>query len=252
MKRFVCLFGALAVLTLGRAQTSLCISTDKTTSLVFPFPIKHVDRGTQAVLAQQVKDAPAVLLVKAGNRNFPETNLTVVTEDGSLYSFQVRYDGNPAQLTFRLPVQTKESIAATARALLDNAAFINRLRTRRLDVQLQVIGVYIKESIIYVQLELKNLGPIGYDVDMLRFFTADRKRNKRTAVQETDLKQLHLAGNGAVVSPMSTNALVVALEKFTIPDHQYMGIQVAERNGGRHLTIHANNRLLMQAKPVNN
>lgn len=251
MKRIVWLIGALVILASAKAQTSLCISTDKTTSLIFPFPIKHVDRGTQAVLAQQVKDAPTVLLVKAGTRNFPETNLSVVTEDGSLYSFAVCYDLNPAQWSFRLPVQTKEAIAVTARALLDNAAFIKRHRTRRLNVQLQIDGLYIKDDVIYLQLGLENSGPIGYDVDMLRIYTADKKRNKRTAVQEADLKQRHVAGNATTIAAKSRVSIVVALEKFTIPDAQYMGIQLTERNGGRHLQLKVSNRLLMRALPIN-
>ncbi|HYK55125.1 MAG TPA: hypothetical protein VEV15_01505, partial [Flavisolibacter sp.] len=61
MKRFVCLtvvsWLSLSVL----AQTSLSISTGKTTSLIFPFGIRHVDRGSEAVLAQTIKEAPTVL-----------------------------------------------------------------------------------------------------------------------------------------------------------------------------------------------
>ncbi|MEO6136947.1 MAG: hypothetical protein ABIP35_17465 [Ginsengibacter sp.] len=51
MKRLVCLICGCWLLVSAIAQTSsFTISTDKTTSLVFPFPIRHVDRGTKDIL----------------------------------------------------------------------------------------------------------------------------------------------------------------------------------------------------------
>jgi hypothetical protein len=57
MKRIVSMICGCLVVMFSLAQTKLNITTDKTTSLVFPFAIKHVDRGTSSVLAQQVKEA---------------------------------------------------------------------------------------------------------------------------------------------------------------------------------------------------
>ena len=60
------------------AQTStLCISTDKTTSLVFPFSMRYVDRGTKDILVQQVKEVDNILLVKASAENFSEQILAL-------------------------------------------------------------------------------------------------------------------------------------------------------------------------------
>ncbi|NCU04119.1 MAG: DUF4138 domain-containing protein, partial [Chitinophagaceae bacterium] len=66
MKRFVCLLCVCWYFVSAIAQTtSLQITTDKTTSLVFPFPIRHVDRGTKEVLVQLVKEVDHILLIKA-------------------------------------------------------------------------------------------------------------------------------------------------------------------------------------------
>jgi Neuraminidase (sialidase) len=97
MKRLVCLICGCWLVVSAMAQiSSLGISMDKTTSLVFPFSIRHVDRGTKDILVQQVKEADNILLVKAGAKNFSETNLSVVTEDGSVYSFVINYEEKPA------------------------------------------------------------------------------------------------------------------------------------------------------------
>jgi len=78
----------------------LQITTGKTSSLIFPGIIKSVDRGSREVLAQKAKDVSNVLHVKAAKEDFSETNLTVITADGLLYHFTVRYAADPGVLTF--------------------------------------------------------------------------------------------------------------------------------------------------------
>ena len=62
-----------------------------------------------------------------------------------------------------------------------------------------VIGTYIKNDIIYYQLRIKNHSPIDYDIKVLRFYIRDKKKGKRTAVQENELKPLYVSGNIAQV-----------------------------------------------------
>ena len=111
MKRFVCLVCAfyLVISRFGQ-MSSLEISKDKTTSLIFPFAIKHVDRGTKDILVQPVKEADNILLVKAATENFRETNLSVVTDDGSVYSFLVNFENNPKEWIYYLPVYTTKNV----------------------------------------------------------------------------------------------------------------------------------------------
>src|SRR5688500_314931 len=120
MKRIVCLISAVGLVIISAfAQTSLCIATDKTTSLIFPFSIKHVDRGTKDVLVQPVKEADNILLVKGAVNNFPETNLSVITSDGSVYTFTV-CSGKPEAWIYHLPTQSKISLSTYANGILDN------------------------------------------------------------------------------------------------------------------------------------
>ena len=161
------------------AQTSLCITTDKTTSLVFPYAILHVDRGTQAVLAQPVKEAPAILMVKAATKDFPETNLSVVTEDGSVYSFMVCYDSRPSVWVYHLPIQQKAALSTYANGILDNPKTIKGIKDKKWSMQSQLRGIYIKRDVIYYQLSIENNSPIEYNIDLLRFYIRDKKKNKR-------------------------------------------------------------------------
>ena len=251
MKRLVCLICGCWLFISAMAQTSsLYISTDKTTSLVFPFSISHVDRGTKDILVQQVKEADNILLVKASEKNFSETNLSVVTEDGSVYTFVINYEEKPAIWVYHLPEIKKATMATYANAILDNRRTLRGIRDNRWNIDAAVIGTYIKDDIIYYQLRIKNNSPIDYDIEILRFYIRDKKKDKRTAVQENELKPLYVSGNITQIKSYNQNVIVVALNKFTIPDKKFMGIQIMEKNGGRHLMMKLNNKDILKAIPL--
>ncbi len=247
MKRFVCLVVVSGLFVSSVAQTSLCITTDKTTSLVFPFAIRHVDRGTQSVLVQPVKEVPTILLVKAATKDFAETNLSVITDDGSVYSFVVCYNREPSVWVYHLPINKIATPETYANIILDNPQTIGGIKDKKWDILAQVKGIYIRGDVIYYQLYLANQSPVDYDVDLLRFYIRDKKKSTRTAVQENELKPLYVAGNITQVKANSTSVAIVAIDKFTIPEAKYLSIEVMEKNGGRHLSMRVNNRKIMQA-----
>lgn len=251
MKRWMCLVCGCWLFVSAIAQTSsLQITTDKTTSLIFPFPIRHVDRGTKDVLVQQVKEADNILLVKAATVKFPETNLSVVTGDGSVYSFTVTYTGQLENWVFHLPELKKTTIATYANGILDNHRTIRGIHDRKFDMEATVTGIYIKDDVMYYQVLLCNHSPIDYDIDLLKFYIRDKKKSKRTAAQENELTPLHISGNTRKVKACDFSMVVVALDKFTIPDAKYLAIQLMEKNGGRHLLMKVNNNKIIRAIPL--
>lgn len=76
----------------------LTITFNKTTNLVFPYAIKSADRGSKDVLVQKAAGVENILQVKAAKRSFDETNITVITADGKLYSYILNYADNPSIL----------------------------------------------------------------------------------------------------------------------------------------------------------
>jgi conjugative transposon TraN protein len=115
------------------------------------------------------------------------------------------------------------------------------------DMIARLIGIYIREDVIYYQLDLQNESQIDYDINFLRFYVRDKKRAKRTAVQEDEITPLYTAGNALGVKAGTHNRVVVALNKFTIPDAKYLAIEIGEKNGGRNLLLKVNNRKILKA-----
>jgi len=199
---------------------------------------------------QTVKEADNILLVKAAGKEFAETNLSVVTEDGSLYSFIVCYNANPGEWVYHLPIQSKTALTTYANGILDNKQTIHGVRDHKWDMLAKIIGIYIKDNVIYYQLQLDNQSPIDYDIDFLRFYIRDKKKGKRTATQENELTPLYVAGNTSQVKADSHNTIVISLGKFTIPDAKYLAVELNEKNGGRHLLMKVNNNKIIKAIPL--
>ena len=233
--------------SVAQAQQPLGVSTDKTTALIFPFPIKYVDRGTKDVIVQPVKENEKILLVKAAVKQFSETNLSVVTDDGHVYSFNVTYNAKPDSLVIELPVFTAASIETYARSIADNKGIVRGIFDKSWSVEASITGIYVRENVLYFQLLLCNHSAINFDVDVLRFYLRDRKKGKRTAAQEVACTPLFIAGNPKQVKSYGFSVLVVALDKFTIPDAKFFGVQVMEKNGGRHLQLKVYNNAIVKA-----
>lgn len=253
MKQFLVMVGLCGLIffslaqTTSFAQTTLGLATDKTTSLIFPFSILHIDRGTKDLLVQRIKEANNILLVKAATRDFPETNLSVFTSDGSVYSFTICYQSSPGVWVYHLPANKYATMEAYATAVMDNPRLNYRVKKTKWDISSRLAGLYINKGVMYFQLQIENKSPIDYDIDFLKFYIRDKRKGKRTAIQETELNPLCVVGNTYQVLANCSNTIVVALDKFTIPDAKYFGVQIMEKNGGRHFLLRMGNRTIIQA-----
>ena len=235
---------------------TLNIAYSKTTNIIFPYAIKSVDRGSRAILAQKAKGVENVLQIKAAEVFFEETNLTVITAEGHLYSFVLYYDEQPSVLTLTMgnaqivkplffsPENLNEAVVAEYSAKAEGENKNISVKQNKYQIKFQVDGLFIRDDVIYCRIQLDNNSNINYDIDQIRFFIRDKKKAKRTASQEVEVKPLYIYNNTAIIAAQSLHTLVIALPKLTIPDKKYMAVQLVEKNGGRHLELHINNRKL--------
>ena len=64
---------------------------------------------------------------------------------------------------------------------------------------------------------------------------------------ELELTPLATAGNRKTVPANGATTVVVALEKFVIPDQKQFVIEAGEKNGGRHLSLAVKNKSILRA-----
>ena len=251
----------------------------KTVHILFPSPVTYIDIGSMDIIAGKADGAGNVVRVKAAVRNFTtETNLTVITEDGGFFSFDVHYAENPAVSTIDIsalkqPVVENgstqpEPASAEGRVLLqevgrEKPATVKRVlgdiyRQNRMDVKgictkkygigVEVLGIYVHNDVIYIHTMISNETNISFEVDARQFIVADRKLAKRTAQQQTPLEILRVCNDPTVVRGHQRQRTVFALQKFTIPDDKVLLLEIIERNGARHQTVEIPAKELLDAK----
>jgi conjugative transposon TraN protein len=239
---------------------SLVIAYSKTTSIVFPFAIKSVDRGSQDVLVQKVKGLENVLMIKAAQKGFFQTNLTVVTADGKLYSFVLSYDESCPQLNLTLNKEkpegqeiyfssetgNEENIQKYSKLAFYDKKKLGGEKEIKYNIEFQLSGIFIREDVMYYRINVTNNSKISYDIDQLRFFIRDTKKVRRTASQEIEITPIYILNNAVKIDGQAENTFVFALPKFTIPEQKHLAIQLMEKNGGRHVELHVKNTKLVQ------
>ena len=243
---------------------SLNIAYSKTTNLVFPYSIKAVDRGSKDVLAQKVSGLENILQIKAAQECFTETNLSVMTADGKLYSFVLNYDEQPKLLNllinkdkrtahdifFSNEIINEEALESTSKlAFYANKQNV-RVNDKKYGITLELNGLYIKEELMYFRIFLQNSSNINYDIGQLRFFIRDEKKAKRTASQELEIEPVYSYKNTEQITANSSSMIVIVTPKFTIPENKFLAVQLTEESGGRLLEIKVKDRKFKKVSPL--
>jgi len=243
---------------------NLQVGFSKTTSIVFPYPIKSIDKGSADVLVQKAKGVENIVLVKAAKQFFVQTNLTAVTSDGRLYVFVLNYNDECPDLNinaentaatsrdvlFSLENENQKRIEQCASVAYSKKKKISGLKKSKYQIRLEVNGIFIQQDVLYLRVVFENKSKINYDIDQFRFFIRDKRKSKRTASQEIELEPLYATSSSSVIPYKSEIIKVYALEKFTIPENKYLTLQMIEKNGGRHLEVDINNNLTNLVFPI--
>lgn len=242
----------------------LYISDQKTTHLVFPFPVTYVDLGSSGLLAAKATGAENIVRVKAAAAGFPESNMTVLTSDGKLYSFVVNYRHDPKVLSLDLgaagpgPAAGREAILSSSpiphgnldaysRQALAAGGSAARASANQLSVRAGRVG-YQQETLFF-PLHLTNQSNITYDVDFVKFYIQDKQLARRTAEQALEITPIYVfQGSANRIVVRGQLQQVYIFKKFTIPEQKQLIIEVYEKGGGRHVQLKLSNADLLRAR----
>ncbi len=253
------------------------ITYDKTVHVIFPAPVRYVDLGSPNLIAGKADGAENVIRVKATTRHFrQETNMSVITEDGNFYTFNVKYADEPLLLNVEMCdfIHDGESVNRPNNAMeiylteLDNESprlvwlimksvhendkrRIRHIGSKRFGVQFLLKGMYTHSDLLYFHTQVKNTSHVPFDVDFITFKIVDKKVVKRTAMQEQVIYPLRAYNYVTRVNGRDSECTVFALPKFTIPDDKKLVVEMFEKQGGRHQRFEVVNEDLVRAETVN-
>ena len=232
---------------------ALEVTFNKTTHVIFPSAIRYVDLGSADLLAAKADGTENVLRVKAALRDFSrESNLSVITEDGAYYSFNVKYADEPVIYMEELGSESPLLVKLIMKSIYKNdRREVKHIGCKRFGIQYLLKGIYSHNGLLYFHLQLKNSSNVPFEVDHLTFKIADKKVAKRTAIQEQVIRPLRAHNNVQVIRGKSSERMVFTLPKFTIPDDKHLVVELYEKEGGRHQTFTVENADLVRAEVIN-
>ena len=252
------------------------VTFDKTCHVIFPAAIAYVDLGSANIIAGKADGAENVIRVKAAKRGFKgETNMSVITEDGAYYSFNVKYAREPRILNVEMTdfihdgeavnrpnnsmnIYLKE-LGSESPVLVrlvmksiwkENKRRVKHIGSKSFGIQFLLKGIYTHNGLLYFHTEIKNTSNVPFDMDYITWKIVDKKVAKRTAIQEQVIQPLRTQNFVMNVGGNTSERTVWTMDKFTLPDDKCLVVELAEKNGGRHQSFVIENTDLVRARVI--
>ena len=257
----------------GIVPYRLEVTFSKTVHLIFPSAVKYVDLGSTDIIAGKSDGVENVVRVKAAVEGFSEeTNFSVITSDGTFYSFIVVYADQPALLNINMdqwkagehPVAGGGGVQVAELGTEDpalvrkvmytiyqrNRRDVKHIGSREFGMTALLRGIYVHRDLLFLHISLANASNVPFDVDFIRFRIVDKKVAKRTAQQETTIEPVRTYSALTRIEGQSSGRMVYAFGKITIPDDKFLEVESYEKDGSRHQRFHIENADLVAARLI--
>ena len=220
------------------------VTYDKTTHIIFPSAVRYVDLGSPNLVAGKADGAENVIRVKAVVKNFSdETNMSVITESGSFYTFNVKYADEPLLLNIEmkdfihdgskvnrpnnaLDIYLKELGSESPKLVQlinksihkENKRHVKHIGCKAFGIQYLLRGIYTHNGLLYFHTQVRNQSNVPFEVDFVTFKIVDKKVMQRTAI---------------------------------IPADKVLVVELNEKSGGRHQSFTVESEDIVRAKVIN-
>ena len=251
------------------------IAYDKTSHLIFPSPIIYVDLGSENIIADKAQNSENVLRVKASIPDFAiPTNLSVITEDGRFYTFDVFYNSTPlvTSIDFKrilkeydveefsaktdiLFTETGRQSPAVAQMIMESIYkqkrnFIKHIGSKSAGIQFLLRGIYVYKGKLYFDIRMKNRSNLPYNVDFITFKIVDKSTGKKEVAQEITIEPLRVYEALEFIGARSKANAVYMLEQLTLDNDKVLEVEIFEENGSRYQSFTITNEDLLYAREI--
>ncbi|MBU2903459.1 conjugative transposon protein TraN [Arenibacter algicola] len=270
MKKLISMMGLLIIMATVKAQNGKVLDTifaneQMTVSLFFPNPIRQGITGSlnYAFSFNRERAQFFGLLQATPGEN---SNLLVVTENGSVYSFLLRYSQKLEKLNYFIDIsdrighertgpsmvpQVKLSLADSdtvptndkpldypklCAQLLRNPRPFNQIKYKDgVTIRMTKSIYYLNE--VYVVFEIENNSQIDFEIDSLNLYKVNGNNKRKSSYQALLLSPIYQFQTPTVVLKDQTVEFISVYPKFTLGARERLLVKLEELNGDRDLIL---------------
>ncbi|WP_117884225.1 DUF4138 domain-containing protein [Aureibaculum luteum] len=241
----------------------------KSVALFFPTPIRQGITGSQHFVFTyntETEQYLGLLQAKSG----ATSNLLVIGDDGSVFSYIIAYNKELQQLNYFIPktnsigneipkkVEDINKIVKQDSLLKIELLnpyqyrkeyfekFSEHLLTKRHPVQKVKHGNAILFSLkkliydrseVYAVIEINNRSGIDFEVDYINFYSVNANKRMKSSFQQLKIQPIYIYNFPNRFVNGKTTMFVVVMPKFTLGSSEKLSVQIKEKNGNREMKL---------------
>ena len=250
----------------------------KNVALFFPEPIRQGITGSENFVFTYNRETQQHLgLLQATPGK--ESNLLIIGNSGSIFSYIIRYSEQLEKLNYFIPgsksigneipqisgktsetsqspvgiseienpqVGTQTYYQNFSSRLLKSNHRVGRIKKRNEGINLKLENIVFDREELYFVIEIKNASPIDYELNFLNLSVETRKNGKKKSIQKLVLEPVFKYNLPGKIPEGKTARFVYVLPKFSIAEDKVVVIDLKEQNGERDI------KLKVKKKFINN
>jgi len=248
----------------------------KNVALFFPEPIRQGITGSENFVFTYNRETQQYLgLLQATPGK--ESNLLIIGNSGSIFSYIIRYSEQLEKLNYFIPstksigneipeisgknIDTDENPAGISEIenrlagtqtyyqnfssrLLKSKPRIGRVKKRSEGINLKLENIVFDKEELYFIIEIKNGSPIDYELNFLNLSVETRKNGRKKSIQKLVLEPVFKYNLPGKIPKGKRARFVYVLPKFSIAGDKVVVIDLKELNGERDLKLRLRKRFV--------
>ena len=271
MKKNILISVFVLICAFAKAREPVVLDTiyandQKNVALFFPDPIRQAITGSGNFVFTYNREKAqyfGLLQAKPGK----ESNLLVITANGLVFSYIVRYRERITELNFFIPesksignerptLQDSTTVAGPSvpvhnkrdryrercSELVKSDQRIGRIKKRGERIVMSVDNIVAEGEALYFVVQIENRSSLDYDLNFLNLMVRTRKRAKKKSLQSLFQEPLLKYNMPSKIKAGTSVRLVYVVPKFSMGSDRRAVLKLNEKNGERDLELKISHR----------
>ncbi|PJX21942.1 conjugal transfer protein TraN [Psychroflexus sp. S27] len=251
-----------------KALDTIYANDTKNVALFFPKPIRQGLTGADNFVFtfnREKEQHLGLLQAKPGK----ESNLLVINNNGSVFSYIVMYKKHIDRLNYFIPTtnsignerpKIKDSVRIKAiekrinfntyyhqkfcSYLLVRKQRLGLIKKRNEGIVMSVENIVFDKNELYFVIQIQNKSTLDYDLNFLKFSIETRKKGKKKSLQRLYQEPIFTYNLPSKIAENETIKLIYVLPKFSISNDRRAILELNEKNGERNLKLKISHRFI--------